>query len=307
MTRSLHPRLQRLDSQFASSPLQQIVEAELTRQRLELWVKRDDLLHPIISGNKWRKLKYILNHALLLGADTIVSMGGAYSNHLHALAFAGKALGVKTVGFIRGEKPARFSPTLLDLQEWGMALRFVSRSEYRQLRAYKTHDSLPHLAPGQYWLPEGGATEFALQGVAEIIDEIDQAFDVLVVACGTGTTLAGLIAAAPLETQLLGIAALKGAEYLTLEVQQLLKQAHSEVCHWQILHHYHGGGFAKSTPALDHFMQQFQTKHDVPLEPVYNGKALFAIDDLLKKGVFKAGQRIIFLHTGGLQGARGNT
>lgn len=299
----LHPRLDALEKQFSASPLTQILDEALSVRCVELWIKRDDLLHPIISGNKWRKLKYNLNHALFHQADTLISMGGAYSNHLHALAFAGQQLGLKTAAFVRGERPAQLNPTLIDLQQWGMQLDFVSRSDYRQLRQYKNYDSLPDLVSGQYWLPEGGATDLALQGVAEIMSELKQEFDMLMVACGTGATLAGLIAAAPVDMQILGVAALKGGDFLNADVKQLLPQAISRH-NWQILLDYHFGGFAKYTPELKLFMHQFAAKHDVALDPIYTGKLLFAFYDLLNQGYFKPGQRILILHTGGLQGAR---
>lgn len=300
---NLHPRLEALEKKFSASPLTQILDQALSARRVELWIKRDDLLHPIVSGNKWRKLKYILNHALYHQTDTLISMGGAYSNHLHALAFAGQQLGLKTVAFVRGERPTQLNPTLIDLQQWGMQLNFVSRSDYRQLRQYKNYHSLPDLVSGQYWLPEGGATDLALQGVAEIMSELKQQFDVLMVACGTGATLAGLITAAPVDMQILGVAALKGGAFLNADVKQLLPQAITQQ-NWQILLDYHFGGFAKYTPELKLFMHQFAAKHGVALDPIYTGKLLFAFYDLLNQGYFKPGQRILILHTGGLQGAR---
>lgn len=301
---TLHPKLQQLQTQFSPSPLSRVDDELIRAHGVELWVKRDDLLHPVISGNKWRKLKFILDHALKLGADTIVSMGGAYSNHLHALAFAGKCLGLKTVAYVRGEKPAILNPTLRDLLEWGMELRFISRGEYRQLRAYKSHHDLPDLKSGQYWLPEGGATELALKGVAEIVQEITSDYDVLTVACGTGTTLAGLIAAMPQKKVALGFAALKGADFLNADVENLLAETPSGPKCWRILLDYHCGGFGKTTPALLSFTEQFEKQHGIPLEPVYTGKMFLGIYDLLQQGFFKPGQRIVALHTGGLQGVR---
>ncbi len=303
MIESLHPRLTALQAGFGVSELTPIMDDELSGRRLQLWIKRDDLLHPIISGNKWRKLKYSLNHALTIGMDTLVSMGGAYSNHLHALAYAGKTLGIKTKAYVRGEPPANPNPTLLDLVDWGMALQFVSRAEYRQLRAYKQYDGMPLLQAGQYWLPEGGASPLALQGVGELVDEIDIGYEHLLVACGSGATLAGLMSKAPGNCMVSGIAALKGGDYLENEVRQLLSNQPVQ-CGWRILPDYHFGGFAKTTPALNGFMRQFENRHGIPLEPIYTGKLLYAVYDLAAKGYFKTGQRIIVLHTGGLQGAR---
>jgi 1-aminocyclopropane-1-carboxylate deaminase len=304
VSQNLHPQLQALERQFSASTLTRIDDGEFSRRGLEVLVKRDDLLHPVISGNKWRKLKYILEHALKLDAECIVSMGGAYSNHLHALAFAGKILGLTTKAYVRGERPSQLNPTLLDLQHWGMELNFVSRSDYRQLRTFRDHDSLPGLRAGEYWLPEGGASELGLRGVAEIVGEIDCEYDVLATACGTGTTLAGLIAAAPESARVLGVAALKGAAFLHDEVKKLLPDDCRQAANWKLLTDYHHGGFAKTTPQLLEFIRQFYDRHGIALEPVYTGKLLFAIYELVKQDYFAPGQRIVVLHTGGLQGER---
>ena len=303
MTSAIHPQLLALSAGFGHSELTPIHDDKLHQQQLKLYIKRDDLLHPVVSGNKWRKLKYILDHALKLGASTLISMGGAYSNHLHALAFVGKSLGMKTIGYVRGEPPKPLNPTLSDLLDWGMELRFVSRSAYRQLRQYKHYNSLPDQLPDQYWIPEGGASDLALQGVSEIVDEIDIKFDHLWVACGTATTLAGLLGKAPANCQISGIAALKGAGFLADEVKQILLNQPIP-CQWRILLDYHFGGFAKSTLELQQFIKQFEAGHDIPLEPIYTGKLLYAVFDMLDKGYFNPGQSIIVLHTGGLQGAR---
>ncbi|MFM8342891.1 MAG: 1-aminocyclopropane-1-carboxylate deaminase/D-cysteine desulfhydrase, partial [Methylomonas sp.] len=214
---------------------------------------------------------------------------------------AGKALGLKTVAYIRGEQPAVFNPTLRDLRDWGMELRFVSREAYRQLRQYKQHDSLPDLQAGQYWLPEGGASELALQGIGEMMDEIELEFDYLATACGTGTTLAGLINKAPANSQLLGVAAIKNGCYLIDEIKHLVNHRANN---WQLLLDYHHGGFAKSSSELLAFIEQFQHQHGIALEPLYTGKLLFAIVDLMRQGYFAKGQRLVVLHTGGLQGVR---
>ncbi len=291
-----------LQRRFKPSPLTRIYDPLLDQRGVELWMKRDDLLDPIISGNKWRKLKFILQHALSLNCTRIISMGGAYSNHLHALAYVGKLLGLETAAFIRGEQPKKLSPTLSDLLQWGMELTFVTRNDYRHLRQYKRHNSLPGIGKGEYWLPEGGATSLALKGVAEIVDEIDLNFDVLCVACGTGTTLAGMVAAAPDSVKVIGIASLKGANFLCTDVSRMLPGAVST--NWEINLDYHFGGFAKTNDELRLFIAQFERDFGVALEPVYTGKMMFALFDLIRQGYFKAGQRIIALHTGGLQGNR---
>jgi len=298
----MHPELIKLEKTFNRSILTKIDDPLLAQYQIELWMKRDDLLHPVVSGNKWRKLKYSLDHALSLGADTIISMGGAYSNHLHALAYVGKVLGLKTIGLVRGEQPEALTPTLLDMQSWGMELRFVSRSDYRLLRQYKDWDLLPNLKPRQYWLPEGGALGLALKGVEELVNEIEIPYDVLCVPCGTGTTLAGIIDAVPEQVSVLGFAALKNAGFLTAEVAVMLSRPRNN---WRINLDYHFGGFAKTNAELSAFIEGFELKTTITLEPVYTGKMMYAVYDLIGKHYFKPGQRIIAVHTGGLQGKRG--
>lgn len=210
---SMHPKLIQLEDKFNHSILTKVNDPRLDSFGVKLWLKRDDLLDPIISGNKWRKLKYVLDHALSLNCHTIISMGGAYSNHLHALAYVGQKLGLKTVGLVRGEP--HVNPTLSDLQQWGMELQFVSRTEYRQLRQYKKPEDLPGLKEGEYWLTEGAATNLAMRGVAESVMEIDQSYDLICLPCGTGTTLAGVIGAIPAQAKALGFAALKAEKFLT--------------------------------------------------------------------------------------------
>jgi 1-aminocyclopropane-1-carboxylate deaminase len=297
----MHPELIKLEKTFSPSILTKIDDPWLAQYQIELSMKRDDLLHPVISGNKWRKLKYILDHALLLGSDTLISMGGAYSNHLHALAYAGKVLGLKTIGLVRGEQPEILTPSLVDMKAWGMELRFVPRSDYRLLRQYKSHHDLPGLKSWQYWLPEGGAQPLALKGVAELVAEIAIPYDTLCVPCGTGTTLAGIVDAAPKQTSVLGFAVLKNAGFLAAEVAAM--QSHPRN-NWQINLDYHFGGFAKNTAELSAFIEDFELNTTIPLEPVYTGKMMYAIYDLIKKHYFRPGQRIIALHTGGLQGKR---
>ena len=298
----MHPKLINLEQTFGKSVLVKINDSFLEKHKVNLWIKRDDLLHPIVSGNKWRKLKYNLDNALSLGADTLISMGGAYSNHLHALAYTGKMLGLKTIGFIRGEKSTSLTPTLQDMEGWGMELNFISRSDYRHYRNFKHWQDLPGIQSKQFWLPEGGANTLALQGVAELVSEIDFDYDTLCAACGTGATLAGLINAVPEKINILGFSALKNASFLRSDIQSLL----SKDCHnWDILLAYHFGGFAKLNPELALFMTKFEQKTAIPLEAVYTGKMLYGLYDLIAKGYFKPSESIVAVHTGGLQGKRG--
>jgi len=298
----MQPILSQLEHSFNPSPIVQINDERLRRHGVELWLKRDDLLHPVISGNKWRKLKYIVDHALALGCNTLISMGGAYSNHLHALAYVGNLLGLRTIGYIRGERTDLLTPTLRDMLAWGMRLEFVSRSDYRVLRNYKGWRDLPGIGPGQYWLPEGGAQALALTGVAEMIGEIDKPYQHLCLACGTGATLAGTLTTVPKQVSVTGFAVFKNAGFLVEDVSQLIGASNAS---WRINLDYHFGGFAQTTPELLAFIEHFQSQTQVPIEPVYTGKMLYGLFDLLAKGYFQPGQSIIAVHTGGLQGSRG--
>ena len=300
----MHPQLIELESGFQKSILTPIIHPLLTQKKIELWVKRDDLIHPIISGNKWRKLKYILDDILSQSYQSVISMGGAYSNHLHALAYVGKELNLKTKGFIRGERPASLNPTLQDIIGWRMELTFVSRSEYRQLRTLKSCDELPNIQKSEYWLPEGGSTMLALEGVGEMLDEIDMEFDTLCVPCGTATTLAGLISSASTPKQVIGFSALKGANFLIEDVNLMLSNRSVECPHWFIQLDYHFGGFAKLSDELLSFIQDFKKQQDIELDPIYTGKMLYGLFDLIGQDFFKQGQRIVAIHTGGLQGNR---
>ncbi len=301
----MHLDLVKLEKKFQSSVLTKIKDPLLDQYQIELWMKRDDLLHPIISGNKWRKLKYIFDHVLSLKKESIISMGGAWSNHLHALAFIGKTLGLKTSGIIRGEQPENLNPTLSDLKDWDMDLLFVSRRDYRQLRQYKNYNELPGIHKHEYWLPEGGAIAFSLSGVQEMVAEIDHKFDVICVPCGTGATLAGIISAVSDKIRVLGFSALKNAEYLYTDVAKLLFENPQPRCTWTINMDYHFGGFAKTSEELLRFIDAFERQQGILLDHVYTGKMMYGLYDLIRQNRFQPGQRIIAVHTGGLQGKRG--
>ena len=281
--------------------VEQIQHPLLDEYNFPLYIKRDDLIHPIISGNKWRKLKYTLLHALKHEHDHLISMGGAYSNHLHALAYIGYKLNLKTTGLIRGEQPKEENQTLSDLRKWNMNLEFINRSAFRDLRKHRAFNSPPAKQYNGFWIAEGGASEHALKGIAEIVDEIDMEFDTLTLACGTGTTLAGLAKTLPSEKRVLGFSSLKGGGFLEKEVKKLIKQR--SITNWSINFDYHFGGFAKTTDELFSFIDDFQTQTSIPLEPVYNGKMLYGLFDMIKNEKLKKGQNIIAIHTGGLQGS----
>jgi len=280
--------------------IEQLQHPVLDEHKIELHIKRDDLLHPIISGNKWRKLKYTLLYTLTHGQQHLISMGGAYSNHLHALAYIGYKLNLKTTGLIRGEQPEQENQTLSDLRKWGMDLKFVTRGEFRELRKCRAHDSKPAKQYDGFWIPEGGANQYALNGISEILKEIDMDFNTLALACGTGATLAGLAKTLPENKQILGFSALKGGGFLEKDIKKLLRKKSRH--NWSVNFDYHFGGFAKSTEELTSFMESFTSQSNIPLEPVYTGKMLYGLFDLIQQGYFKKGSRIIAIHTGGLQG-----
>ena len=301
----LHPKLAALAATLHPAPLTPINDPALTKRGIRLSIKRDELLHPILSGNKCRKLKYILDHVLHGGYRGIISMGGAYSNHLHALAYAGRALQLPAVALIRGEPPLTLNPTLQDLHDWGMSMHFLSRGAYRELRQAELPSFWRQRYPDYFWLPEGGANTLALAGVAEMHQELPTDYDWLILACGTGTTLAGLSPGLAAPRRLLGVAAMKHGDFLDHDMRRLLDYPDATQTNWQLALDYHGGGFACLKPALLQRLHLFEQQHGIRLEPVYTGKVLLAIEDLLNQDFFAPGQHLIMLHSGGLQGWRG--
>ncbi|QCR24274.1 1-aminocyclopropane-1-carboxylate deaminase/D-cysteine desulfhydrase [Pontibacter sp. SGAir0037] len=291
---------------IATAPLQQLHDPLFAAQEVSLWLKREDLLHPHISGNKWRKLKYNLQEAQRLQKKVLLTFGGAYSNHIAATAAAGHAFGLKTVGIIRGEEHLPLNPTLSFAVSCGMELHYVSREQYRQKQEPMFLEALLQQFNQPYLLPEGGTNNLAVQGCAEIVQDIEIAYDYICCASGTGGTIAGIIAGLSGEKQVLGFPALKGGEFLQQEVEQLVSRyCNRSFTNWQLITGYHFGGYAKVKPELLEFMQYFQQQHGVQLEPIYTGKMLFGLYDLIRQGFFPKGSRIVALHTGGLQGNAG--
>ncbi|ATG75266.1 1-aminocyclopropane-1-carboxylate deaminase [Zobellella denitrificans] len=294
---------QRLYLGATSSPLQPLHHPLLRRHGIRLSIKRDDLLHPRLSGNKWRKLKYVLRQALTERATGLLSFGGAWSNHLHALAAAGRELGLPTVGIVRGEPASAANPTLSDAAAWGMALRFVSRQDYRRRQDPDWLATLAADYPGHYLIPEGGSTGLALPGVAELWRELPAA-DELILPVASGGTLAGLIEARPAGTRLTGYAVLKGAGWLAETIGDLCPAALADAG-WRLRLEHHGGGYAKCPAEDRRRILELATALAVPLEPVYSGKAMLGLFRDIEAGCYPSGSSLIFLHTGGLQGARG--
>ncbi|WP_411687740.1 1-aminocyclopropane-1-carboxylate deaminase/D-cysteine desulfhydrase [Acinetobacter indicus] len=281
------------DSIAQQVPYQHI---EYRHQRIS--IKRLDLIHPQISGNKFFKLKYNLLAARQQGFEKVLTFGGAYSNHIAATAFAAHKFGFQSLGMIRGEELAQrpFNPTLATAQQFGMQLEFISRNAYRQKDQPNFLQRLQQQYPDFYLIPEGGTNALAVQGCREILTAEDAQFDLICCAVGTGGTFAGLIEASQQHQQLLGFSALKG-DFLTHEVAQLTTKRN-----WRILDNYCCGGYAKTTPELIQFIQTFEQRYNIPLEQVYTGKMLRGIFDLIDQDKIGPDQKILLIHTGGLQG-----
>jgi len=291
-------------SHLKGSPVQEVNDLLLNDSGIRLLMKRDDLIHTHISGNKWRKLKYNLREAVGQNHHTLLTFGGAYSNHIAATAFACHKAGLSSIGIIRGEDDPT-NPTLQFARENGMQLEFVSREEYRRKNDDDFLDSLEERFGRFFLIPEGGANGLGVRGCAEILPEINEHFDVVCCAAGTGTTLAGLALSLKPYQQLLGFPALKGGDFLTDEVERLMTKSRlrppSTINH-QLMTDYHFGGYAKTTPELLAFISCFTQRTGIPLDPVYTGKMMFGIYDLIGKGHFPQGTTILAIHTGGLQG-----
>lgn len=269
-------------------------------------MKREDLLHPEISGNKWRKLKYNFLRAKEEGTDTILTFGGAYSNHIYATAAAASENGFKSIGIIRGEEHLPLNATLDFAARHGMRLIYWSREAYRSKSSEMKLQALRDVFGPYYLVPEGGTNQLAIKGCSEIISEIDQNFDFICCSVGTGGTLAGLISGiADKKKQVVGFSALKG-DFLHYEVENLLsanRQPNAQ--NWKIMNQYHFNGYAKISETLINFIEGFEHRHQLLLDPIYTGKMMFGLFDLIKKDHFPQGSKIISVHTGGLQGWKG--
>lgn len=278
---------------------------------------RLDKIHPFVSGNKWYKLKYPILHGYQSGKKQFLSFGGAYSNHLHALAYAGKHLNLKTIGVIRGEKVEPLNPTLQDCQDWGMELLWISREQYRQFASPSMSTGLVSSAaqahflslyPDAYIIPEGGACSDGVLGVESLFNALQHKakldYDFIATPVGSGTTLAGLVRAKIGRAKCLGFSALRGASDLEQRVEQHLEDA-VRINDWSIAHDYHFGGFAKIHPRLTAFISDIYQQYNLLLDPVYTGKMLYGLAEFIHQGRIPSGAKVLMLHTGGLQGWRG--
>ncbi|GAB1858109.1 pyridoxal-phosphate dependent enzyme [Flavobacteriaceae bacterium MHTCC 0001] len=269
---------------------------------IELYIKREDNLHPFVSGNKYRKLKYNLKEAKNKGFKILLTFGGAFSNHIAAVAYSGYVLGFETVGIIRGEElehQIENNPTLRFARNNGMKLRFVTREAYRNKTSEVFLNALKNELGDFYLIPEGGTNALAVKGCEEILSEDDSGFSHICCAVGTGGTISGLINCSKPRQQVLGFPALKGA-FLRTDISKFVHNTN-----WDLISAYHFGGYAKVNTNLIAFINQFKLKNNIQLDPVYTGKMLYGIFDLIKKGYFPKGSKILAIHTGGLQGIAG--
>ncbi|MFC2094311.1 1-aminocyclopropane-1-carboxylate deaminase/D-cysteine desulfhydrase [Bacteroidota bacterium] len=288
------------------TPILKIDDPIIKDSGIKLFIKREDLNHPELSGNKWHKLKYNLIEAKEKGFETLLTFGGAYSNHIYATAAAGNLFGFKTIGIIRGEEHLPLNPTLSFAFSKGMKIHYVNRKTYREKNSTEFIKQLRQKFGNFYLVPEGGTNKLAVKGASEIISNIDIDFDYVCCACGTGGTLAGLVTGLNGSKKALGFSVLKGGSFLLNDVEKLIYESigkkHSN---WDINLDFHFGGYAKINSELIEFIQRFQRITSIPIEPIYTGKLLFGVYNLILNHYFANGINILAIHTGGLQGLLG--
>jgi len=289
------------------SPLHFFNLSKNSTNDVKFLIKRDDQIHPIVSGNKWRKLKYNLETIVDKKIQQVISFGGAWSNHLHALGWCCKQLEIDLIVFVRGEATDTPSAMIQDLIDWGVTIKWLNRKQYRQK---SDPDWLSYLAteyPQAEIIPEGGSNSLALKGIAELAEEVKKEvgkIDYICAAVGSGGTLAGLIDQfSTTDTKLIGIPVLKSGDSLQLQIESLIQ---SESNNWQLLHGYELGGYAKYDQSLADFIVGFQQQNKILLEPIYTAKLMRAVEDLNQKHFFHEGSTVVVLHSGGLQGLRGD-
>lgn len=269
---------------------------------VSLYIKREDLLHPIISGNKFRKLKYNLEEAKRQNQKVLLTFGGAFSNHIVAVAGAGEAFGFETIGIIRGEElqdKISENPSLLQAQQLGMKFVFVSREEYRLKETPNFIEQLRKDFGDFYLLPEGGTNELAIKGCEEILVPLDSEFTHICASVGTGGTITGIINSSETEQNIIGFSSLKG-DFLQNDIAKFANKQN-----WSLNCDYHFGGYGKVTDELIDFINTFYLKHQIPLDPIYTGKMMFGIMNLIENNYFPPNSKILAIHTGGLQGIAG--
>ena len=270
---------------------------------MEASILRLDKLHPIVSGNKWFKLRYYIEEAMNQSCTTIASFGGPYSNHLVALAYVAKENNIKCIGYVRATKEDTITPSLQEALAYGMQLEFMGRTHFQEIKndLLKTNQYSSIDNDSTYFIDEGGYGTIGAKGAATILNEHCKHYTTIIAAVGTGTMLAGLINAAEAHQEIIGIPVLKNENTIEDEIKALLI---NKAASFSLLHNFHQGGYAKTNPALIAFMNQLWETEKIPSDIVYTGKLLFAVDSLLKENYFKEGSKILVIHSGGLQGNR---
>ncbi|MEQ6125221.1 pyridoxal-phosphate dependent enzyme [Pseudotenacibaculum sp. MALMAid0570] len=286
---------------------QQIFLPELEERNIQLFIKREDQIHQDVSGNKFRKLKYNIQEAKKQAQTTLLTFGGAFSNHILAAAIAGKVSGFKTIGIIRGEelgesleKTFLSNATLKKAYENGMQLEFISRDKYRQKTTPEFLNELQSTYGRFYLIPEGGTNELAIQGCEEILTNEDAQFDYICCCVGTGGTISGLIRSTGKHQKVIGFPALKG-NFLNDEVKRFVADRDN----WNLVDQYHFGGYGKFSESLISFINTFKQQTKIPLDPIYTGKMMFGILEMIRKEEIPNNSKILMIHTGGLQGIKG--
>lgn len=282
------------------SPLEKIDLGFFGITKHEVWVKRDDLIHECISGNKWRKLKYNIQYYFNNKYEGIVSFGGAYSNHVAALGQISKDLNIPTTIIIRGERPKKLNPTLIKTMNEGVDLRFVTRAKYLDFK--KSMDGLTGEFPNHLFIPEGASNEIGMNGCKDIVEEIKLDFDEIFCDVGTGATCAGISKSLKNNQHVIGIVVLKGAAYIEEELEAKFKVDVKKIT---LKNEYHFGGYAKNNRKLIEFMKIFYEKTGIKTDPIYSGKMFYGLINELQKTTTSKSKRIIALHSGGLQGISG--
>lgn len=285
------------------SPLEPLHDDRLSRHGVRLLLKRDDLIHPDLPGNKWRKLRHNLAEARRAGHRTLLTFGGAYSNHIRATAAAGRLLGFDTIGVIRGEEHLPLNPVLAFAAGQGMRLTYMDRSTYRAKTDPAVVERLRREHGDFHLLPEGGSNALAVRGCAEIPAEIDVPYDVICCPCGTGGTLAGIAAGLCPGARAIGFAVLKGASFLAGEVARLQREAYGRtVGSWHVDLDHHCGGYARRTPELDRFIDDFARRHGMRLDRIYGAKMMLGVFALVADGRIPPGSTVVAVVTGRLDG-----
>lgn len=286
---------------------QQVLLPILQKKEVTLYVKREDEIHPFVSGNKFRKLKYNIAEAKQQQATTLLTFGGAFSNHIVAVAVAGKLSGFSTVGIIRGEelgkdleRTLQQNATLRIAAEHGMQFKFISRTAYRHKTTPDFTKKIIREFGDFYHIPEGGTNTLAIKGCEEILTPEDEKFDYICCAVGTGGTISGLINTVKSTQKVIGFPALKG-DFLQTEIETFIKRNN----HWSLTTEYHFGGYGKYNQELIRCINDFKTETSIPTDPIYTGKMIYGILDMIQKDKFPKGSKLLAIHTGGLQGISG--